>query len=69
MDPDTPRSRFLRFVNRPTDGKRSIANLHAKGYVEGVEMAPAKAVILGEGRGLSGRAGAALIRTDRRLKP
>ena len=64
VDPET--GKFTgKFVNPSTGGKRSIANLEAKGYREGREMAPAKADIIGTGRGLSGSAWAATVRTDR----
>ena len=65
IDPVNPEGRFLGFVNPSTGGKRSIANLRDKGYVEGYEMAPARADIVGTGHGLSGSAWAATVRTDR----
>ncbi len=45
--------------------KRAAANLAKKGFKEGHEMAPAKAEIIGTGHGLSGRAWAAVVRTDK----
>lgn len=64
LDPANPKGKALGFVNRPAGGPRSHANLRAKGYVEGTEMAPAMADIVGTGYGLSGTAVVAVIRTD-----
>jgi hypothetical protein len=65
VNPANPEGSFLGFVSPSTGGKRSVANLAAKGYVEGSETAPAAAVIQGSGTGLSGNAWAAVVRTDR----
>jgi hypothetical protein len=65
IDPANPNGKYLGFVPRPSRGVRSIANLRAKGYVEGTELAPAEADIVGTGTGLSGSAWAVKVRTDR----
>jgi hypothetical protein len=63
-DPATGRFTGV-FVTPATIGsKRSENCLARKGYRQGTEMAPAKADIVGYGRGLSGNAWAAIVRTD-----
>lgn len=65
---DDPRSAFVGWVNpstAATAAKRNAAMMR-KGYTEGLVMAPAKADIVGSGKGLAGAASCyvATIRTD-----
>jgi hypothetical protein len=53
--------KFIKFISAFPVRESTMAN---KGYKEGFEDAPAKAVIQGSGYGLSGNAWAAVIRTD-----
>jgi hypothetical protein len=63
---DDPWSRFVGYFNpsRARDPKRRQAADAAKGYQVGKVRAPAKAVMDGQGHGLSGTAWVAVKRTD-----
>jgi len=63
LEPVKDPANLSQWVYQPT--KRSAANLRKKGFVEGVEMAPARAQIVGSGHGLSGSAWATIVRADR----